>query len=219
MRLEPENISARCHAILRERILAGDLAPGTRLHQQDLSRELGISRTPLREALGRLAADGLVDLLPNRGARVADVRPADMEAAYQARLTIEPAAARLAGGRGGEAVVAPMRAAIAAHRAALHDLGAAFRANRAFHLALVEAGGNPYLVRFAETLWTGRLGMRVYETQDEPPEFIARDADEHEAIADAIAAREPDRAQELTRRHIACAMELLVAQLARDVAA
>jgi DNA-binding GntR family transcriptional regulator len=219
MALDAASIAQRCHAVLRERILAGDLAPGARLHQESLADELGISRTPLREALGRLAADGLVELLPNRGARVADVRPADMEAAYQARLVLEPAAAGLAGRRGGPAAVAPMRAAIEVHRAAIHDLPAAFHANRAFHLALVEAAGNPYLVRFAETLWTGRLGMRIYETQDEPPEFIARDADDHEAITDAIAAREPHLAEELTRRHIATAMTLLVEQLARDVAA
>lgn len=216
MTVDAASIASRCHAILRERILAGELAPGARLHQEDLSRELGISRTPLREALGRLAADGLVDLLPNRGARVADVRPEDMAHAYEARLTIEPAAAALAARRG--APVDAMRAAIAGHRAAA-DLPSAFDANRAFHLALVTAGGNPYLLRFAEALWTGRLGLRVYETQDEPPEFIARDADEHERIAAAVAAGDAAGAEALTRRHIECARDLLVAQLARDIAA
>src|SRR3712207_7120154 len=57
------------------RSLTGGIEPGGRLHQEALAEELGVSRTPLREALSRLAADGLVELLPNRGARVADVRP------------------------------------------------------------------------------------------------------------------------------------------------
>lgn len=219
MTLDATNIATRCHAILRERILAGELAPGSRLHQAGLAKALGISRTPLREALGRLAADGLVELLPNRGARVAEVGPEDMRAGYDARLVIEPAAAALAAARGDRDAIARMRDAIAEHRAALRDVPAAFAANRAFHLALVEASGNPYLVRFAETLWSARLGLRIYETQGEPPEFIARDADDHEAIADAVAARDAARAEELTRGHIAAAMELLVAQLARDVAA
>ena len=208
----------RVYAELRERILEGELAPGARLHQEGLADELGVSRTPLREALGRLAADGLVDLLPNRGARVADVRPSDMEIAYEARLVVEPAAAALAAQRATEGVEAEMRAAITAHRASITDFAAAFDANRAFHLALVRAAGNPYLDRFAETLWVVRVGMRVYQAQREPPEFIRKDADEHEAIADAVAAGEVDRAHELTRRHISGAIALLREQLAADAA-
>jgi DNA-binding GntR family transcriptional regulator len=66
------SVADRVYAALRERILAGDIPHHARLHQEQLSEELGVSRTPLREALGRLAADGLVELLPQRGARVAD---------------------------------------------------------------------------------------------------------------------------------------------------
>jgi DNA-binding GntR family transcriptional regulator len=206
----------RVYAVLRERILDGELAPGARLHQEGLAEDLGVSRTPLREALGRLAADGLVDLLPNRGARVADVGPDDMHVAYEARLVVEPAAAARAAGRRDPAADAAMRAAIAEHRASVDDFSAAFDANRAFHLALVRAAGNPYLDRFAESLWVARVGLRVYQAQREPPEFILADADEHEAIADAVAAGDVDRAQELTRRHITAAMALLREQLAAD---
>lgn len=219
MTVGASSMGHRVYAVLRERILEGELAPGARLHQEGLSEELGVSRTPLREALGRLAADGLVDLLPNRGARVADVRPQDMEVAYEARLVVEPAAAALAAQRATHGADADMRAAIAEHRASIENFAAAFDANRAFHLALVRAAGNPYLDRFAETLWVVRIGMRVYQAQREPPEFIRNDADEHEAIADAVAAGEVDRAQELTRRHIASAIGLLRAQLAGDAEA
>ena len=97
--LDVVSVADHVERALRARILAGALEPGARLHQEGLSEELGVSRTPLREALGRLAADGLVDVLPNRGARVADVRPEDMRAAYEARLVIEPAAAGLAAER------------------------------------------------------------------------------------------------------------------------
>ena len=219
MTVGASSMGLRVYAELRERILEGELAPGARLHQEGLSEELGVSRTPLREALGRLAADGLVDLLPNRGARVADVRPQDMEVAYEARLVVEPAAAALAAQRATDGVDAGMRAAIAEHRASIDSFAAAFDANRAFHLALVRAAGNPYLDRFAETLWVVRIGMRVYQAQREPPEFIRRDADEHEAIADAVAAGEVDRAHELTRHHISGAIGLLREQLAADAPA
>ena len=219
MTVGASSMGHRVYAVLRERILEGELAPGARLHQEGLSEELGVSRTPLREALGRLAADGLVDLLPNRGARVADVRPQDMEVAYEARLVVEPAAAALAAQRATPGADVEMRAAIDEHRASIEDFAAAFDANRAFHLALVRAAGNPYLDRFAETLWVVRIGMRVYQAQREPPEFIRNDADEHEVIADAVAAGEVDRAEELTRRHISGAIGLLRAQLAADAGA
>src|SRR3954469_9513906 len=99
-RVDVSSVPDRVYAILRERILAGELEPDSRLHQEGISAELGVSRTPVREALARRAADGLVDLLANRGARVAGVTTHDMEDAYVARLGIEPLAARLAAGRG-----------------------------------------------------------------------------------------------------------------------
>ena len=129
---------------------------------------------------------------------------------------VEPAAAALAAQRQDGAADAAMRAAIASHRASVADFAAAYDANRAFHLALVRAAANPYLDRFAESLWVARIGLRVYQTQREPPAFILADADEHEAIADAVAAGDVDRSEELTRRHITAAMALLREQLAAD---
>jgi DNA-binding GntR family transcriptional regulator len=213
------SVADRVYAALRERILAGDIPHHARLHQEQLSEELGVSRTPLREALGRLAADGLVELLPQRGARVADVSPADMETSYGARLVIEPAAAALAASRRTAEDIAEMRRAIADHRRETADVQAVYDANRDFHLAVVRASGNPFLLRFCEQLWVRRLGLRVYEEQREPPEFIAADADWHERIADAIEAGDPALAEREMREHIGQAMELLLRRLAADAAA
>jgi DNA-binding GntR family transcriptional regulator len=210
--LQIASVADRAYMALRERILAGDLAPDARLHQEDLSRELGVSRTPVREALGRLAAEGLVELLPNRGARVAEVGLADMEAAYQARLIVEPPAAALAAQTASAEDVESMREAIAAHRAHVGEVTVAFTANRAFHLALMAASGNPHLSRFAESLWAGRVGMRVYELQSDTA-FIAADADQHEAIADAVEAGDAALAERLTREHVGGAMATFVAHL------
>jgi DNA-binding GntR family transcriptional regulator len=206
----------RVYAALRERIMAGEIAPDERLHQEALAEELGVSRTPLREALSRLAADGLVELLPNRGARVAAVSAEDMEAAYEARLHLEPAAAGLAAQRAEPADLEPMRHAIADHRRAVDDLRRAFMANRAFHLAVVEAAHNPYLLRFAEGLWGGRAAMQFYLTQPEPPAFIATGADDHEAVLDAIAGGDARAAQRLMRDHIVAASKLLRDYLAEE---
>jgi DNA-binding GntR family transcriptional regulator len=210
--VEVTSVAGRVHRVLRDRILAGDLPHGARLHQEALSAELGVSRTPLREAIGRLAADGLVELLPNRGARVADVRPEDMLCAYEARLVIEPASAGMAAARADADALARMRDAIASHRASVDEPHEAFRANRELHVAVVAAAGNPYLLRFAETLWAGRVGLRIYEAVREAPEFIAADADEHEAIVTAIAAGDATEAERLMRDHIDRARDELMAQ-------
>jgi DNA-binding GntR family transcriptional regulator len=215
-RLEVVSVVDRAYASLRERILSGELAHHAKLRQEDLAAELGVSRTPVREALGRLAADGLVELLPNRGARVADVSPEDIRSSYQARLVIEPAAAALAAERRDLQAVAAMRAAIDAHRDAIGDVQAAFNANRDFHVALVAASGNSFLLRFVEHLWARRLGFRIYEAQRESSELIASDAEQHEAIADAVEHGDAAAAERLTREHIGAAMWLLLQELAGD---
>ena len=200
---------------LRERILEGDLEPGSRLHQEALSEELGVSRTPLREALGRLAADGLVDVLPNRGARVAEVREDDLRASYEARLVIEPGAAALAARRADPGRIAALGEAVEELRSTGGEVRAAYKANRAFHLGLVAAAGNPYLSRLAEALWVGRVGLRVYEAQRDMSQFVALDAESHAHILEAIEARDEAGAERLTREHIAGAMGLWLDALGR----
>ena len=206
------------YAILRERILAGQLDEQARLHQEALSRELGVSRTPVREALARLASDGLVELLPNRGARIAGITHADMAAAYQARVAVEPAAAGLAAERATPEDVARLRAAAGANASAAGRVPDAYATNRAFHLELVRAGGNPFLLRFAESLWVAGIGLRVYDMQRSLADVVAVDTAQHSEIVEAVAAGDAERAERLTRRHVAGAMALLLERLAADAA-
>lgn len=201
-RVVTESMVQQTRDILRERIRTGDLAPGSRLRQEQLAEELGVSRTPLREALRLLAADGLVELVPNRGAVVTTLSHADRVAFWEARLALEPGAARLAAERKDPVGLAAMRAAIAAQRVAADD-ERGFAANRAFHLALVATTGNDHLERFAETLWVRAVGASIYRSQvgdggAAPVSFIA----EHEAILTAIEAGDGDQAESLTRAHI-----------------
>jgi DNA-binding GntR family transcriptional regulator len=93
------------------------------------------------------------------------------------------------------------------------DVQAAFAANRDFHLALVAGAHNPLLLRFVEGLWARRIGLRIYEEQRESPDLILADADQHEAIAGAVADGAPRRAERLTRAHIGGAMGLLLEHL------
>jgi len=187
--------------ILRERIRLGDIPPGTRLRQEVLAEELGVSRTPLREAMRLLAADGLVVLEPNRGAVVVELSHDDRVAFWEARLALEPAAARMGAQRRAASGVAAMEAAIADQRASMTgDHG--FAANREFHLALVASAGNPHLDRFAEALWVRAVGAAIYAMQASSNSVVAAYVDQHAAILAAITSGDADRAESLTREHI-----------------
>jgi DNA-binding GntR family transcriptional regulator len=191
---------------IRERISEGSLQRGARIHQEDLAEDLGVSRTPVREALRRLAAEGLVEMRANRGARVADLAVSDMASAYAARQVIEPGAARMAAAERLPGPLARMRAALSAQRRAIPSVRRSFDANREFHIALVEGSGNPFLLQFVERLWVARIGEVIYERQSETPERMRLDADEHERILAAIEDGNGRRAETLTRRHLADAM-------------
>ena len=206
-RLNIASVVDQVYEAIRERITSGSLARGARVHQEDLAEELGVSRTPVREALRRLAAEGLVEMRTNRGARVADVDQAGMRVSYEARTVIEPGAARLAAAQRLEEPLARMRAAVAEQRRSLRNVRRSFEANREFHLALAAASGNEFLSQFAERLWVARIGETIYERQVETQERMLLDAREHEQILEAIEAGDARRAESLTRRHLADAMK------------
>jgi DNA-binding GntR family transcriptional regulator len=207
--LNVESVVDQVYAAVRARILDGDLARGTKLRQEALAEELGVSRTPLREALRRLAAEGLVEFHPNRGAQVAHLRPEAVRAAYEARLVFEPGAARLAAQRQPREELDAMRLAVQAERAGGEPRNA-YAASRAFHLALARASGNEYLARLAESLWHPGLADAIFDQQIRRPGSLDGDVEEHEAIVAAIADGDGTRAEALTRRHIHSALERLL---------
>jgi DNA-binding GntR family transcriptional regulator len=206
-RLTIESVVDQVYEAIRERIADGSLARGARVHQEDLAEDLGVSRTPVREALRRLAAEGLVEMRTNRGARVADVDQDGMLGAYEARLVLEPGAARLAAERRLHEPLARMRAALAAQRRSVRSVEHSFEANRDFHLALVAASGNEFLMQLAERLWVARIGLTIYERQIETEERMLLDIGEHERILAAIEAGDRRGAESLTRRHLIEAMK------------
>ena len=106
-----------------------------------------------------------------------------------------------------------MRDALSDQRRAIPDTARSFEANRRFHLALVEAAGNPFLLQFVERLWVARIGEVIYERQSEGPEQMRLDADEHEHILAAIDSGDGRRAETLTRRHLVDAMQRSAALL------
>lgn len=205
------SVADRVYSLLRERIAHGEIERGTRLHQEDLAVELGVSRTPVREALRRLSAEGLVDLYTNRGARVATAGDDDVRAAYSTRLIIEPGAARIAAKVANHSTIEEMRSIIARGRPGKKVSAAQlFEINREFHLALVAAAGNRQVTEFMEHVWLARIGSQLYvEAPDRA--ILSNDWKAHSDIVGAIDAGRAAKAESLTRAHIERALDLLVA--------
>jgi DNA-binding GntR family transcriptional regulator len=202
------SVADRVYDVLQGRIIGGDLEVGSRIHQENVSEELGVSRTPVREALARLAAEGLVEFLPNRGARVAEVTIDDMRISYEARLALEPLAARYAAERHGPNDIKRINSALGDQRRA-KSTRATYEAIRRFHLAVVETAGNPLIARFAGSLWAGRIGLHVFLRQADRAALDA-DVDEHRLIAKAIEHGDGERAEQLMHDHIALSLERLL---------
>lgn len=186
---------------LRAMIVDGRLGPGARVGQAELADALGISRGSVREALRRLAGDGLVAFEVNRGFFVANVVLEGVLARLEARLVLEPAIARLAAARRTDDDLAALRRAVAEERSA-RTAGAAHDASRAFHAALVAATCNDALVRTFDSLWIADVGRRLLASRRSQPDWQDADVAEHEELLAALEAGDGDRAEALMRAHV-----------------
>jgi DNA-binding GntR family transcriptional regulator len=186
---------------IRSLIVGGALPPGARLGQANLADRFGISRGSVREALRRLAGDGLVQFEVNRGFFVADSGLDDVRDRLEARLELEPGVARLAAERRSEMDLETMLETIEAELAA-RTSDAAHDASRAFHLAVAAATGNQAFVKLLDSLWIADIGRRLLAQRRRSAEWQGSDIEEHRAIVEAIEAGDGDRASRLMRAHV-----------------
>ena len=189
---------------IRSLIVSGAVGPGSRLGQAEFANQLGISRTSVREALRRLAGDGLVEFEVNRGFFVLDIGLDSVLQRLEARLVLEPAIARLAAKRRVDADLEAMRATIEAEEAA-RSSDDAHDASRAFHMAMATATRNDALVRLLDGLWIADVGRRLLARRRLAPGWQDDDVAEHVEIVTAIEARDETRAEELVRTHVEAA--------------
>jgi DNA-binding GntR family transcriptional regulator len=189
-------------AYVRSMLLEGEIPPGTRIPERELCERLKISRTPLREALKVLAAEGLVQLLPNRGSRAAKLTDKDMRDLFEVCQGLEALAGELACERIGDDEIAEVAAAHTAM--AQHyrngDLISYYRCNRAIHEAIVAAAGNPVLSGLYESV-TARIRRARYVTPMTPPRW-ALALQEHEAILNALRRRDGVGLSHILRTHL-----------------
>jgi DNA-binding GntR family transcriptional regulator len=193
------------YAELRTRILTGQLEAGAVIPQARLAEELGVSTTPLREAIRRLTSEGMIHLEAHRDARVTDVSAAEARHLYEVRESVDPLAAALAAQRRTDADVTLISQALE-QLTPIRDATNldALMAHREFHRAVYRASGNPILIDLLEKLWDKAdryrlIGLRAGgDTADDS----ARVAAEHRAICDAVAEGNPEAAAEAMRAHI-----------------
>lgn len=189
-------------ARVRMMLLEGEITPGARIPERELCEQLKISRTPLREALKVLAAEGLVQLLPNRGSRAARLTEKDVRDLFEVCQGLEALAGELACERIGDAEVDEIATAHAAMVQHYHagDLIQYYRCNRAIHEAIVAAAQNPALSGLYESV-TARIRRARYFTPMTPPRW-ALAVQEHEAILNALRRRDGVGLSHILRTHM-----------------
>ncbi len=190
---------------LRDAILQGELAPGERLRANELAERWDVSATPLREAFQRLAADGLVAISPQRGARVAAPSPQEATELYELRLLLEPVALR----RSLEASDDEHRREITAsfdvfRRATTLEEG--IEAHAAFHASLLDRCPSAWLLRFTNQLADA---SRLFQVTSVGGPVRRHPKAEHRELRDAAVGGEIDRCVRLQEQHLRRTLELV----------
>ncbi|WP_432547644.1 GntR family transcriptional regulator [Kineococcus sp. SYSU DK004] len=193
------------HDALLELLMSRGVEPGSPLRTQTLAYRLGVSATPVREALARLEGTGLVVRSARRGYRAAPLlSERELDQLVDVRVLVEPGIAAHACARADEAFVARLRAAVEAQRAAPTGPGYPvfkeyLRADWAFHELLAEGTANPFMVRTLDAV--RGFVQRLHQVEEQVPD-AAESVAEHEAVVAAVAAGDPAAAAEAMRRHL-----------------
>jgi DNA-binding GntR family transcriptional regulator len=197
--------AARAYDTVRDAILLGKYQAGSRLIEEELARTIGVSRTPIREALRRLHAEGLIQFEPNHGAVVAIFDTKDAEERFELRAVLEPIGASRAAERASAAVITELRSLAELQVAETMRLGSESLAritglNDQFHGLIQRAAASAPLSRAMSGLVEAPLVVRTFSqyTQAE----LRRSADQHLELVQAIEARDPSWARSVMHTHI-----------------
>jgi len=218
----------RLAATIQARVLSGEFASGSRLRQESLATEFGVSRTPVREALRKLQAAGIVQLEPRRGARVRGPSAREVREAYEVRAELEGLAAALAATRIRDDELRRLRAAQAMFEDSSERLRAWkeegggtsappasahaewIRGNDLFHLAIQEAAGNQRLAATLADLHQSFPRDLTWIVLGESSHLLEENVSQHAAVLDAIEARDAETARRRMVDHVLHAGDLVV---------
>ena len=214
-----KNASLVAVEVIREAIMDGRLEPGQRLKEEELARELGVSRTPVREALLILQTEGLIEAAPNRGATVRSYDIKDLGDLYMLRAALEGVAARLAAERVSARELTKLRKscdrfdAVAAD-GSLKDL---VRENLAFHDTILDVAGNERIAQLVRSVTELPLVYKSYLWYSPSQKLVS--AHYHRQIVHALEARDPERAENVMKQHVFEARDVLMTQVSAALAA
>ncbi|WP_211592194.1 GntR family transcriptional regulator [Microbispora sp. H10836] len=220
--LSPDNSSPRrtlaeaAAAELHRMILAGELQAGSPLRLTDLAAQLDMSPMPVRDALRRLEALGLVEIVPHKGAKVRELSEADLRDTYEIRIELESLAVGRAALAFDADVAGRAERALDEHESLLArgEVERARRAHTEFHFAIYHASGSRWLPRAIEPVWLNSERYRFASTPDAERRHLSQM--EHRAILDACVAGRPERAIAALRGHLEGAMTRILAGMARS---
>jgi DNA-binding GntR family transcriptional regulator len=201
---------------IRRAILTRELLPGQPLVEMELAQRLGVSKTPVREALKLLSGSGLVTFNPYKGASVRVVDQGLAHDVYDVRMLLEPEAVRRSVLAGDKALLAEARIALDAARAAMEsaEKGQLSLVNRTFHQALYKGCGNPLLISVLDDLRDRAALISVVGWQSSPS--WTQECDEHAAVLDAAEAGDADGAANLIRQHIQGFLDRILSAIDAD---
>lgn len=193
-------LAAQAYTAIRQILTEGEAAPGDPVSENALAERLGMSRTPVREALRELTRDGLLDLFPGRGYFLPRHSASDLRELFELREALEGLAARAAAPRASDSELAALREICAAYEGA-RDWRERARHGSEFHRLVAEAARNGRLAGAlsaiaAQISMVRRAELRAFAARG--PEA----AEEHRSILDAIAARDPEAAERAARAHV-----------------
>jgi DNA-binding GntR family transcriptional regulator len=198
---------------LRALIVEGGIPPGEKLNERDLASQLQVSRTPLREALKLLTAEGLVEHLPNRGASVVQLSADDVAHAFEVMAALEALSGELACARITDAEIAELQALNYEMRAhhARRDLSAYYRVNAQIHRGINRAARNPVLTQTYDRLNARLQAFRFRSNFDQEKWDIA--VREHDAMIEALVARDGALLRRILIEHLQHKRDVVLAQL------
>lgn len=201
--------SAYAASVIRKALSDGTYGAGERLTTARLAKELGLSLTPVREALIELANEGLVEISPHRGARVAELGLTGLSDVYQTRAILEPAATRIAVPNLDKDAISQLKTLHKGFLRAVEegDAAAMLDVNEQFHFAIYDASGSSLLSRLIRIVWSSSPN----DTFRLIPDRAERSAEDHTAILRALTSGNPERAEAAMRSHIEDSLTLITA--------
>lgn len=199
--LKPETLTDQVYEILRERVISGKIPPGEFIREQDVSERLGVSRTPVREALARLASERFLERIPHRGFRLPEETVDDLVEIYPIMTALEVLGTKEAFEHLDSGALAELRRINGAYEKAFEesDIYAGIDNNHAFHSMLSAQSGNKRLCRMLDDLRSRVRSLEIWAFSD--IEHWQKSVEEHEEILKAIESKEFERAIEVLEKN------------------